>query len=179
MLNSLYGATANKYFRWFDLRLAKSITLTGQTMIRYISARLDELLNKELGTEGVEFTIINDTDSVTGDTIITVNGNNISIEDYYNNLNNNFIINDEFNENYVKKVENDKTLSVNINNKIIEEKNITYIKKHKTNKELFKITIEGKTVIITEDHSIMVERNGNIIECKPREIVKGDKIIYK
>ena len=62
-LVSLYGATANPYFRFYDARIAEGITMTGQYMIRYISQTINEYLNKICGTEDVEFVFYNDTDS--------------------------------------------------------------------------------------------------------------------
>jgi intein/homing endonuclease len=45
------------------------------------------------------------------------------------------------------------------------------IYRHRTSKRRFKITLEsGKHVIVTEDHSVMVEREGKLIEVKPLEI---------
>ncbi len=47
--NSLYGCISNAYFRLFDIRLAKSITLTGRVISKhqasYGNALLEELLN--------------------------------------------------------------------------------------------------------------------------------------
>lgn len=62
-LNSLYGAQANQYFRYYSTDIAEGITLTGQLTIRYISKELNALLNKKLKTEGVDYVIANDTDS--------------------------------------------------------------------------------------------------------------------
>jgi hypothetical protein len=45
LMNAEYGALANRYFRYFDLRLAKSITLTGQLVIQWIEQYLKENLN--------------------------------------------------------------------------------------------------------------------------------------
>ena len=42
LLNSLYGALANKYFRYFDLRMASAITLSGQMSIKWIEKYLTE-----------------------------------------------------------------------------------------------------------------------------------------
>lgn len=42
LLNSCYGALANKYFRWFDLRMASAITLSGQLSIKWIEKYLME-----------------------------------------------------------------------------------------------------------------------------------------
>tara|TARA_R110002167_G_scaffold28308_4_gene95430 strand:- start:20295 stop:22262 length:1968 start_codon:yes stop_codon:yes gene_type:complete len=62
-LNSLFGAIGNKWFRYFDERIAESITLTGQLIIRDTSKVVDEFLNKFMDTEGVEYSFYTDTDS--------------------------------------------------------------------------------------------------------------------
>ncbi len=62
-LNSLFGATSNPYFRWFDIRLAESITLTGQFTSKWIERSVNIWMNKLLKTEGVDYVIGVDTDS--------------------------------------------------------------------------------------------------------------------
>jgi DNA polymerase elongation subunit (family B) len=62
-LNSLYGAWANYYFRYFDDRIAEGITLTGQYIIRTVGRALDEYLNKVCGTKDVVYSFYSDTDS--------------------------------------------------------------------------------------------------------------------
>lgn len=63
-LNSCFGALGNEYFRHYDLRLAEAITLTGQFVIRWIEKALNEFLNKTLKTEGMDYVLASDTDSV-------------------------------------------------------------------------------------------------------------------
>ena len=63
-LNSAYGALGNQYFRFFDVRMAESITLSGQLSIRWIEARINEYLNKLLKTEDEDYVIASDTDSL-------------------------------------------------------------------------------------------------------------------
>ena len=63
-LNSAYGALGNQYFRFFDVRQAEAITMSGQLSIRWIEERLNEYLNKLLDTEGKDYVIASDTDSV-------------------------------------------------------------------------------------------------------------------
>lgn len=48
LLNSLYGAMANEWFRFFDIRMAEGITVTSQVVIQFIERRLNEFLNKTL-----------------------------------------------------------------------------------------------------------------------------------
>jgi len=63
-LNSAYGALGNQYFRFFDIRQAEAITLSGQLSIRWIEMKLNGYLNKLLKTEGIDYVIASDTDSV-------------------------------------------------------------------------------------------------------------------
>ena len=63
-LNSLYGALGNQYFRHYKLENAEAITLTGQVAIRWIERKLNEYVNEILQTEGVDYVIASDTDSI-------------------------------------------------------------------------------------------------------------------
>lgn len=63
-LNSAYGALANLGFRWYDKDYAEAITLSGQLTIRWAENKLNEYLNKSLGTSDVDYVIASDTDSV-------------------------------------------------------------------------------------------------------------------
>ena len=62
-LNSAYGFLGNQYARFFDVRIAESITLSGQLSIRWIEKKLNEYLNKILNTDK-DYIIAIDTDSV-------------------------------------------------------------------------------------------------------------------
>jgi DNA polymerase elongation subunit (family B) len=63
LLNSLYGALANKHFKYFDNALAESVTLTGQTVIRWAEQAINKEMNKLLQTDK-DYVIAIDTDSV-------------------------------------------------------------------------------------------------------------------
>jgi DNA polymerase elongation subunit (family B) len=63
LLNSLYGAMGNKWFRYFDMRIAEGITLTGQATIRWAENTLNTYLNKTLKTDK-DYVVAIDTDSV-------------------------------------------------------------------------------------------------------------------
>lgn len=64
LLNSLYGATANAYFRYFDLRIASGITMTGQLTIRWAEKAINKYLNDLLKTKNEDYTLAVDTDSL-------------------------------------------------------------------------------------------------------------------
>ena len=63
-LNSAYGAIGNEWFRYYDLRIAEGITTSGQLSIRWIEKALNLYLNKLLKTDGEDYVIASDTDSV-------------------------------------------------------------------------------------------------------------------
>ena len=63
-LNSAYGAIGNQYFRYYKLANAEAITLSGQVSIRWIENKMNEYLNNLLKTEGVDYVIASDTDSI-------------------------------------------------------------------------------------------------------------------
>lgn len=45
-INSLYGALASPYFRYFDLRVAEGVTLTGQSIIQYAERTINDTIQK-------------------------------------------------------------------------------------------------------------------------------------
>lgn len=63
LMNSLYGALANKYFRYFDHRIAEGVTLSGQRAIKCAEKAVNDELNKLLETNK-DYVIAIDTDSV-------------------------------------------------------------------------------------------------------------------
>ena len=63
LMNSLYGAMGNEYFRHFNFYMAEAITSTGQFAIRYNTRAVDDYINKLCGTKTLN-AIYNDTDSI-------------------------------------------------------------------------------------------------------------------
>lgn len=63
MLNSLFGATGNPYFEYYDPRVAEAITMSGQLSIQWIAERLNLKLNEYLKTDSVDYIVAIDTDS--------------------------------------------------------------------------------------------------------------------
>ena len=63
-LNSAYGAIGNQYFRYYNLSNAEAITLSGQVSIRWIENKMNEYLNRVLKTDGEDYVIASDTDSI-------------------------------------------------------------------------------------------------------------------
>ena len=63
LMNSLYGALANKYFRYFDHRIAEGVTLSGQRAIKTAEKAVNDEMNKILKTDN-DYVVAIDTDSV-------------------------------------------------------------------------------------------------------------------
>lgn len=63
LLNSYYGAYGNSNFRYYSLDHARSITLSGQALIRHITDRANEWLKAVFKTD-FDFQVYNDTDSI-------------------------------------------------------------------------------------------------------------------
>jgi len=63
-LNSAYGAIGNEHFRYYRLEIAEAITMSGQLSIRWIENKMNGYLNKLLQTDGEDYVIASDTDSI-------------------------------------------------------------------------------------------------------------------
>ena len=67
-INSLYGASGNVGFRYYDITIAEAITMSGQLASRYIGRCLIEYLNKMIGepenSTKYNWIVAGDTDSV-------------------------------------------------------------------------------------------------------------------
>ena len=56
---------------------------------------------------------------------------------------------------------------------------IKHISRHKVIKDRWKISVKDKVVQTTGDHSIMVYRDGNVVEVRPEDIKQTDCLIVK
>lgn len=74
-LNSCYGAFGNEYFRYFDVRLATAITLTGQAVIQTLIESINQFVNGVCKTSDIDYCVCADTDScyITFDKIVREN----------------------------------------------------------------------------------------------------------
>lgn len=188
LANSVYGAFLEKSFHYYDNDNGSCITSIGRDVIRYVAKNTNKFLNEDFPKIAKNYypnfnnnitnknkVVVVDTDSIVGDSIINTDIGNISIEDIFNKFSYNVVENGF--ENYVANVKDLYSISFNTNEEKVEQKKIKYIKKHKVQKRMYKIVHENDSVIVTEDHSIIVERNGLYIEISPRDIIDGDKII--
>jgi DNA polymerase elongation subunit (family B) len=63
-LNSAYGALGNEWFRYYDEEIAEAITLSGQLAVRWVERDINRYIDKAIGTDGEDYVIAIDTDSV-------------------------------------------------------------------------------------------------------------------
>ena len=121
-------------------------------------------------------TIYGDTDSVLNDTIIKTNNGDFTIEDLYNKN-----IQDGSAGVTLKGHEsvNCKELVLNWDeNKKLYYAPVKRIIRHKVSKPKWKLkTKSGEEIIVTNDHSMIVFRDGIKKEVKPSDILKTDKIL--
>lgn len=78
LMNSLYGALGNKWFRYFDQRVAESITMAGQLAIKWAERCVNNEMQNILKTDE-DYVVAIDTDSVyirMGDLVDRFNPNN-------------------------------------------------------------------------------------------------------
>jgi DNA polymerase elongation subunit (family B) len=192
VLNGSYGAFATNYFVLFNSAVASSITAQGRDLTKTMDRVNEDYwfnqwhndfeLHNRLGIKNVtpidkseNVSIYADTDSCHGQSVIKTDKGEFTIEDWYNNN----LKNGSAGET-LKGHESVKTddLILNYSNSNIYYTPVKRIIRHKVSKAKWKLkTKSGKELIVTNDHSMIVFRNGIQIEVKPSEILKTDKIL--
>lgn len=196
LINSIYGAFGNKWFYFYNVDIAQSITLQGQDLIKftikavnfYFSERwhLDTELHEKLGISQYKIhrvdsdaAIYTDTDSVAGDTLVNSKKHGVlTIEDLYNLLESNGSAGITLNGHESVKTNGDYILNWS-NAKGLYYAPNTRVIRHKVSKDRWKLTTEsGKKVIVTGDHSLIVFRKGEQIEIKAKDInIETDMVL--
>ncbi len=194
VLNGSYGALATQYFILFNNKVAGSVTAQGRDLTKtmndlnekywYEMWHTDYELHKLLGVKNIqkidrnkkenEVSIYADTDSVQSDTQIITNRGTFSIEEWYNINIKNGSAGTTLNG-HESVLTDDKVL--NWNNGLYMA-NVKRIIRHEVNKPKWRLkTKSGKEIVVTDDHSMIVFRDGIKLEVKPSEILKTDKIL--
>lgn len=173
LLNSLYGALLNKHMRFFDKRIGQSTTLSGRQIVKHMAAHLNESICGDYNHVG-DSIIYGDTDSVVGSTLIRTNRGDVTIEELFSSS-------QEFWQDGDKEYAGDERLMVMSYNSVIKQPyfgHIEYVYRHKVSKDLYEVEDSlGNIVTVTEDHSVMVERGGSLVEVKPYQIESNDILI--
>lgn len=193
VINSIYGAFANEYFHFYNVDIAETITMQGQHAIKYTEKMIekyfqeffhkDTKLHAKLGVpKGQEVPQIKrpvykycDTDSFEDGIILTSNGPKLMSEWYKQSLRENGSgdSSESGHESTTTKLK-----VANYKDGKLYFAPVKRLIKHKVSKPKWKIkTSSGKEVIVTNDHSMVVFRDGNQLTVKPSEIKSTDKIL--
>lgn len=170
-LNSLYGALLNSYFTFYDQRFGQSVTLSGRVITKHMAKKANELIigDYDFG----EVVIYGDTDSVAGDTIIETDRGEMTIEALFKS------------GLLFQSGSKERASCPDVKIKVFDPEKMTWdwgefdhVYRHRVSKEKWLIEGEdGSKVYVTEDHSVMVKRDGNVIGVKPRDIREEDELI--
>lgn len=177
LLNSLYGALGNNHFLLYTHEMARGITLMGRCLIRKAAFAKNKYISKILKEKEVKDRLIyGDTDSCVRTTNIVVNDTLMTMEDFYNNSVGTEVKN--INDKFVKQLSSENnytTLSLDDNDVVTT--NINYVMKHKVKKHLWKIIVDGKEVVVTDNHSIMFIRDDTLMKGSVEDLRSGDVIV--
>lgn len=128
-----------------------------------------------LNKEEDHVSVYADTDSCDKDTIISTNNENIRIEDWYNKNASNGSAGETI-KGHESVYTNDLILNY-VGGEITFSK-VKRIIRHKVSKPKWKLkTKTGRSILVTNDHSMIVFRDGKKIEIKPSNILLTDKIL--
>lgn len=194
MINSFYGGLANPYMYFFDPSLAECITKQGKNAILYAESNIndyflnhwyeDKETHRKIGVKVTKpvvsgVTVYIDTDSVDKSTVINISHDgkqeSVTIEKLYNAC--------------IKFGSAGDTLagheSVNCSFSVLNYNNgdlyyapVKRVIRHKVNKKKWVLmTKTGNSVIVTNDHSLVVFRKGKHVECTAENVRLTDKIL--
>lgn len=192
MGNAMYGGTGNVSFFWFSNELANDVTGEARNLIHLMERHLRSYFKEhwlEMTDWHQKWGIIVDPnacvdmfqenydpiiygDSVTGDTMLRVDGEEISIEDLY------MLLEDtDYWHGKECKLGEGRCIGTVSNGKYIELP-IKRVIRHGTEKQRWNIVAStGEMVTCTNDHSIIIVRNGDMVEVKPSDILITDRLI--
>jgi len=171
LLNSLYGAVGNPGSRFFDPRIAQSVTLSGRCIVKHMQSKINEIITGDYNHLGLANIY---GDSVTEDTLIKTDSGIITVKQLFDECVEFCTVNGKEYGLWSQS----KVLGFDSHEMEPVAGNIEYVMRHKTKKKLYKITTEnGKSVTVTEDHSIMIDRDGELMEVTPCDILITDNII--
>ena len=194
LLNSIYGCLACSFFRGFDRDVASAVTLSGQTVIKNNGQMLNDYFENEVPNlpivrknfkvrddiKDVNVRLYTDTDSEIGSTKVRTNKGIFRLDDLFDMFEKRVgLHNSQYGHELLDLDQEDLTcLTYNEDKSQAEHGKVKRLVRHKVTKKKWRIKVDGKEIIMTEDHCCMVKRNGELLRVKPAEInKKTDKII--
>lgn len=182
-LNSSFGALLSPHFRLGRKEMGASVTACGRKITTHMLENIGELITgkktniikstaiaKDGSVSNIyhsdnDVLLLSDTDSVAGDSVIMTNFGEITIAELF--------------DIGVKRISREdgkefsmvpELTSYTGDGQNVFVKPVLAIYRHKVTKAQWKITVGGKHVKVTDDHSIMVMRGGVLTEMKPSNI---------
>lgn len=191
--NSTYGAMLSEHFRFGRKELGASVTACGRMITTHMMETIHSLLEPEVAMKLEKHTevdddgkpvnvytansntiIYGDTDSLVGESEVKTNYGSLTLEALFNACP--IKSERESGKQFGEGLPNLQVLSLSKND--IQHMPVKAVYRHKVSKARWKITLEdGKTVEVTNDHSIMVERDGKLMEVKASDICESDVFI--
>ena len=114
-----------------------------------------------------------DTDSVVGSSVIRTKDGNSTIEVLWNNTNSVIQLDTTGHEH---KIPSDLQV-LTYQNGVPVYRKVKRVIRHKVSKGKFRVTVDGKSVITTEDHGLVVIRDGKQCRVSPKDVIPGDKFV--
>lgn len=186
VLNGSYGALTTQYFILFNKDVAGTITAEGRELTKTMSKKNEDYWYKiwHKDTTLHKRMFIKDIQPISDDKSVSVYGDSVDKDTILKTDIGDYTIEELHNKYEKESIREDKSV-IPVDFKSLnwtKDKGIYYAKvkniiKHYTKKDKWKISAGGKTIYVTNDHSIIVFRDGDKIEIKPSEIRKTDKIL--
>lgn len=180
VLNSTYGYFVNNFAPLADKDIGAAVTLTGQAAIKKSVDFAMEFVKMKLPNDKDILEKVykySDTDSVEGDTMIRSHVGEYKISElwemYYDE--NKVDLSNHGHE--MIKVDDLKILSYDKTDSVPISKKVSKIVRHKVSKRRFKVKCGNREVVMTEDHGMVVVRDGELVRTSPKEFLASDEII--
>lgn len=165
LLNSIYGVLLLKVFRLYNRNVGKSITYFGREYNKYMESLIIGDGYKPMYG-----------DSVTGDTKVSIVSNNemglCKIEDLFTH-----VCCKKGDKEYCK-LKNTFTATITDDGKYLYKK-VPYVMRHKANKNIYRVRTGDVHVNVTEDHSLIIYKDGGMVEAKPTELIDSNCKLIK
>jgi DNA polymerase elongation subunit (family B) len=156
--------------------------LTGQAVIKQAREIAKKYVSNVTGITDERtldtVAIYGDTDSVVGSTLIQTHTDKLKIEDLYKEYE---YLDQQYSQcgHEIIDVSNDslRVLTFNSKTQLPYMGKVKRLIRHKVSKAKYEINVNGKSVIMTEDHGCIVYRNDKLCRISPKEINTNDIMI--
>lgn len=180
-LNSAYGNLGTNFSRYYDVRLASSVTAGARLSLLWVKDKVNKWMNKVVGNDiQKEYIIAGDTDSLVSHTKVYVNGQLVNISNLFETCpyDNEY---ETINGHIVRDIRGKDVMTCSFDGEKEVETEIHYVMKHTVNKRLYEVFHEfsGNSVIVTEDHSLIFHSCGDLVSASPMKIPFDGKLIIK